>query len=445
MEPPSTAPPSSGWRRDDSPVIRVARRQVTVAAIDPARLPGLRRRIIWTLFAVSALGSTGYIAAITGGTLAAAEIAGSPASGGLPTAISTLGTAAAASLLSFLMLRVGRRPALLLGILGGTLGGAIALGGVLVASLPLLLVGSALAGFANGAGQLGRYVAADLVPPERRAQTIGTVVWGATIGAVGGPNLIAPAGVVAESFGLPSLAGTYLLTLGFIGLAALIAFVFLRPEPYQQADPSALAPHPEGTAPVSLATILRTPTVLVALVTLTAGQVVMILIMTMTPLHLTDHGHGLETVGFVLSAHTFGMFALSPISGRLTDRFGGPRIIAVGLVTLAMAGLLAAGAPADGGPLLTLALFLLGYGWNLGFVAASSMLTAGLTLGERTRIQGVGDGMTWTSAAIASLSSGFIVAGASYAALGLLGVGLLIPPALVLLAHRRAVFMGRPA
>ncbi|MGQ0609333.1 MAG: MFS transporter [Chloroflexota bacterium] len=418
---------------------------MTHAAIDPARLPGLRRRIVWTLFAVSALGSTGYIAAITGGTLAAADIAGGASFGGLPTAASTLGTAAAASLLSFLMLRVGRRSGLLIGILGGTIGGAVALAGVLTVSLPLLLVGSALAGMANGAGQLGRYVAADLVPPERRARTIGTVVWGATIGAVSGPNLVAPAGAAAELFGLPALAGTYLLTLGFIGLAALIAFTFLRPEPYRLADPSALAPHPEGTVPVSFAALMRTPTVLVALITLAAGQVVMVLIMTMTPLHLTDHGHGLETVGFVLSAHTFGMFALSPISGRLTDRFGSPRIIATGLATLILAALIAAVAPPDGGLLLTLALFLLGYGWNLGFVAGSSMLTSGLTLGERTRVQGVSDGVIWTTAAAASLSSGLIVAGASYTALGLLGVALLIPPAVLLLARRRAIAIARPA
>jgi len=418
---------------------------MTDPAIDPRRLPALRRRMVWTLFAVSALGSTGYIAAVTAGTLAAAEIAGSAAPGGLPTATSTLGTAAAASLLSLLMLRVGRRPGLLLGILVGTAGGAVALSGVLAVSMPLLLAGSALAGFANGAGQLGRYVAADLVPTDRRARTIGTVVWGSTIGAVAGPNLVAPAGAAAESFGLPPLAGTYLVTLGFIGLAWIIVFVFLRPEPYRLADASALAPHPEGTVPSSVATLMRRPSVVVALVTLAAGQVVMVLIMTMTPLHLTDHGHGLETVGLVLSAHTFGMFALSPISGRLTDRFGSPRIIAAGLVTLAVAALIAAGAPPDGGPWLTLALFLLGYGWNLGFVAGSSMLTGGLTLGERTRVQGVADGMIWTSAALASLSSGLIVAGASYTTLGLLGVGLLIPPAALLLARRRAITVGSAA
>lgn len=418
---------------------------MTAAAIDERQLAALRRRMIWTLFAVSALGSTGYIAAVTAGTLAAAEIAGSAGPGGLPTTTSTLGTAAAASVLSFLMLRVGRRPGMLIGILGGSLGGAVALAGVLTSSLPLLLVGSALAGFANGAGQLGRYVAADLVPADRRARTIATVVWGTTIGAVSGPNLVAPAGAVAESLGLPPLAGTYLLTLGFVSLAGLIAFIFLRPEPYELADASALVPHPEGTEPSSLAALMRRPTVLVALVTLAAGQVVMVLIMTMTPLHLIDHGHGLETVGFVLSAHTFGMFALSPITGRLTDRFGSGRVIAAGLMTLAVAALIAAGAPPEGGFFLTLALFLLGYGWNLGFVAGSSLLTRGLTLGERTRVQGAADGMIWTSAALASLSSGFIVAGASYTTLGLLGVALLIPPAALLLARRRAVVTGHPA
>ena len=411
--------------------------------IDEARLPGLRRRMVWTLFAVSALGTTGYIAAVTAGTLVAADMAGTASAGGLPTTTTTLGTAAAASLLSLLMVRFGRRPGMLVGIATGAIGGAVALLAILAGSIPFFLLGSALTGFANGAGQLGRYIAADLAVPERRAATIGTVVWGATIGAVAGPNLVAPAGAVATELGLPALAGAYLLTMGFLGLALLMAYVLLRPEPYRLAHPSAMRVHPEGTANASVAALLRQPSVLVALVTLVAGQVVMVLIMTMTPLHLTDHGHGLETVGLVLSAHTFGMFALSPISGRLTDRFGSPRVIGAGLTTLAVAALLAALAPPDGGFLLTLALFLLGYGWNLGFVAGSAMLTAGLVLAERTRVQGVADALIWTTAALASLSSGVVVAGASFTFLGLLGLALLVIPAALLVA--RGGRSGRPA
>lgn len=411
--------------------------------IDEAMLPALRRRMVWTLFAVSALSTTGYIAAVTAGSLVAAEIAGSASAGGLPTTTTTLGTAAAASLLSLLMVRFGRRPGMLVGIAGGALGGVLALAAVLAGSLPLLLVGSGMTGFANGAGQLGRYIAADLAVPERRAATIGTVVWGATVGAVAGPNLIAPAGVAATWLGLPALAGAYLMTVIFIGLSLLIAFVFLRPEPYRLADPSAMQSHPEGTANASVAALVRYPAVLVALVALVAGQVVMVLIMTMTPLHLTDHGHGLGTVGFVLSAHTFGMFALSPISGRLADRFGSPRVIAAGLLTLGVASVLAAVAPPDGGFLLTVALFLLGFGWNLGFVSGSAMLTAGLVRGERTRVQGVADGLIWTTAALASLSSGLVVAYASYTTLGLLGLALLTMPAALLVARGGRV--GRPA
>ncbi len=422
---------------DHAPAI--ARAAETARGLDPAALPALRRRMQWTLFAISALGSTGYIAAITVGTLVAAEIQGDATLGGVPTAAATLGTATAAGFLSGLMLRVGRRAGIIGGLLVGLVGAIGAVGAVLAGSILLLLVASALTGFANGVGNLGRYVAGDLVPPERRASAIGMVVWGATIGAVSGPNLVAPAGAVARSLGLPELAGAYLLTVGFIGLAALLAFALLRPEPYALADPSALVVRDAGTEAPSALALLRRPVVFVALVTLVAGQVVMVLIMTMTPIHLTDHGHGLPTVGLVLSAHTFGMFALSPISGRLTDRFGSPRIIFAGMATLAAAALMAALAPPDGGFLLTLALFLLGYGWNLGFVAGSAMLTRGLALGERTRVQGIADGMIWSSAAVASLSSGVVVAGASYTALGLVGAGLLIAPVVLLVLYGRSL------
>lgn len=417
----------------------VARAMATAAAIPAEDLPRLRRRMRWVLFAVAALGSTGYIAAVTVGTLVAAELSGGAALGGLPTMTTTIGTAVAASLIALVMLRAGRRLGLLLGLTVGVLGGAIVFVSVLTGSIPLLLLGSAFTGFANAAGNLGRYIAADMATPDRRGSALGLVVWGTTIGAVIGPNLTGPAADVALALGLPSLAGPYLLTVGFIGLAWIMAAVFLRPEPYALADPSALPGEMDlpDDAP-ALSSIVVRPSVAVALVTLVAAQVVMVLIMTMTPIHLTDHGHGLDTVGFVLSAHTFGMFGLSPITGRLADRFGGPPVIAAGLVGLAAAALLAALAPADGGFGLTFALFLLGYGWNLCFVTASSMLSHGLRLAERTRIQGIADTLTWGTAAFASLSSGLVVAAASYTVLGFVGVALtLIPAAFLAVQGRR--------
>jgi MFS family permease len=408
----------------------VARAAAHADDTPPDELARLRRRMRWVLFTVAALGSTGYIAAVTVGTLVAAEFSGGAALGGLPTTLTTIGTATAASLLALLMLRAGRRSGMLAGLATGALGGAVVLVAVLTESIPLLLLGSAFTGFANAAGNLGRYIAADMAPPAHRASAIGLVVWGTTVGAVIGPNLTAPAGAIAVSLGLPELAGAYGLTVIFIGLAWLLSVVALRPEPYTLADPSVLRPSAESIAarPAELSGLLARPSVAVALVSLVGAQVVMVLIMTMTPLHLIDHGHDLTTVGIVLSAHTFGMFGLSPITGRLTDRFGAPRIIASGFVGLAIAAALAAVAPADGGLLLTFALFLLGYGWNLCFVAASTLVSHGLALSERTRVQGVADTLTWGTAAFASLSSGLVVAAASYTVLGLVGLALTVIP-----------------
>ena len=175
---------------------------------------------------------------------------------------------------------------------------------------------------------------------------------------------------------------------------------------------------------------------MVALVTV---MVVMVLIMTMTPLHMTQHGHDIGAVGLVLSGHTFGMFGLSPISGRLTDRFGSVPVILAGLATSALAAILAAAAPPEGGVLLFVALFLLGYGWNLGYVAGSALLTQDLSLSERTKLQGITDGLIWSSAAVASIGSGVVLAYAGFAILGLMGAALVVVPVLLVIARRSAV------
>jgi MFS family permease len=133
------------------------------------------------------------------------------------------------------------------------------------------------------------------------------------------------------------------------------------------------------------------------------------------------------------------MFALAPISGRLTDRFGTGRVIVAGLIVLAGASLLAAIAPPSGGVVLFVALFLLGYGWNLGFVAGSTLLTQGVDVADRTRVQGLADSLIWSSAAVASLGSGVVLAFASFTALGLLGGALVVLPLWVVLSRRRTI------
>ena len=409
--------------------------------LPPVELARLRQRTLRSLVAGVALGSTGHIAAATVAAIVAQDIAGDTSWSGAPGATVVLGAAAGAVALSQLMVRSGRRAGLAAGYGVGVLGALVTTWAVVAVSFPMLLVGTFLIGFGNASNQLSRYVAADLYPADRRASALGTVVWGATIGAVIGPNLAAPASTLAAAFGLPDLAGAYLVPVVFVGVAALLTFFALRPDPYALADTSSVhdrVDRERGTA-LALTSVLRRPNVPVAIVALVTVMVVMVLIMTMTPLHMTEHGHDIAAVGLVLSGHTFGMYGLSPISGRLTDRFGSVPVILAGLATSAGAAILAAVAPPDGGVLLFVALFVLGYGWNLGYVAGSALLTRDLSLAERTRLQGLTDGLIWSSAAAASLGSGVIVAAAGYATLGLLGAALVVVPALLVVARRAAV------
>ena len=416
---------------------------MTAQALDLSvpELARLRRRTHWSLVAGVALGSTGHIAAATVSTIAAQQIAGSTTWSGVPGAAVVLGAALGAVVLSQVMVRTGRRTGLAAGYGIGVVGAFVSTYSVVASSLPLLLIGTFLIGFGNSSNQLSRYVAADLYPTARRASALGLVVWGATIGAVIGPNLAAPAATIARALGLPGLAGAYLVPVVFVGAAAILTVVSLRPDPYAIADGSSR--HDEGGVDRSTASSLRSvlgrANVPVAIVALVTVQVVMVLIMTMTPLHMTDHGHDLAAVGVVISGHTLGMFALSPLSGRLTDRFGTVPVILAGMAVTAFAAVLAAVAPPDGGVILVLALFLLGYGWNLGYVAGSALLTEGLSLAERTRLQGLTDGLIWSSAAAASLGSGVVVAAASFATLGLLGAAMVVVPTVLVVSRRTAV------
>jgi MFS family permease len=395
-----------------------------------------RRRLQASLVLGVGLGSTGYIAAITIATIVAKELSGGSSFAGLPGATIVLGSAAASQLLSRFMVLYGRRAGLVLGYGIGAAGALVAGVAVVLASFPLFIAATAAMGCANAANQLSRYTAADMYPESGRASAIGVVVWGSTLGSIVGPNLITLSGNIAEGFNLPRLAGVYGVPILFVTAAALLTLVTLRPAPESLAPQRARV---AGRVSASLGEMLARPRIFAAVIALIAGQVVMVLVMTMTPLHMADHGHGLAAVGLVISGHTFGMFAFSPISGWLAGRFGTPIIIAAGLALSAFSSVLAAVAPPDGGAILFIALFLLGVGWNLSFVAGSALLTEGLDGAERTTLQGATDAMIWSSAAAAALGSGIVVAAASYTALGLLGAALILFPVLAMVRGRSAL------
>jgi MFS family permease len=390
-----------------------------------------------------AIGSTAYIALFTAQTIAAREITGSAELAGLPSSLGTLGTAFALGVLTAIMARAGRRRGLVVGYGVAVAGAAASVFAISLASFPLLAAGGVAVGFGNAALQLTRYAAADLVDPARRARALSIVVWASTVGAVLGPNLVDPAGRVARALGRPPLEGGLAVTaLAFAAVVVIAARTAPRRTPHDIATPIAGAgafARLGGPVTGGRLSSLRAPRVRVALLGLLAGQIVMNLIMTMTPVHVHEMGEPLSTVGFVISAHTLGMFALAPLSARVIDRFGQVPVILAGFVVLAVAAVLAAIAMQTQLPVLVLGLFLLGYGWNLSFVAGSSLLALGSSVDERIRLQGLADVLVWTATAAAGASSGLILEAIGYQGLATVGGILLVLPAAAVLVLRRGL------
>jgi MFS family permease len=392
------------------------------------------------LFAGSGLARIGYIVAITVAPLVAEDLLDSASLAGLPSATATVGIALGTAPIAALMARRGRRDGIVTGLVIGIAGVLIAAAAIGLESFPLFVIGLFVFGFGAAGDRLARYAAADISPPERRSFAIAIVVWAGTIGAVVGPVLLEPVEQVAEAMGLQGLAGPPLLAaVVFSGAAALI-LIGLRPDPLSFAR-EATAP-PKSRWPM-IKPLLRTPAVRYVVAALVIGQVVMVLIMTMTPVHIRRAGEGLGIVGLVIGAHTFGMFAVSPLTGFLADRLGRLPVMVTGQAVLIVSAFMAATAGGDDRGMLVASLFLLGFGWNLGFVAGSAYLTEGAPVAVRVPLQGLADTIVWTSSAAASLTSGFLLEAAGYPTLSLVGAALVSAPIALLIRYGRA--LGRPA
>jgi MFS family permease len=390
-----------------------------------------------THFVTVSLTSIAYIAIFTVAALLAPEQAGWAGASGLPAAFAVGGTALGVSLLAGVNARRGRVAGIRLGLGIATAGAVVCLISALTVSLPLLLIGATGFGFGNAAMQITRYAAADLVGSGQRAGAIATIVWASTVGAVIGPNLVGPAGALGTSLGIPPLTAATAATAAFMFLALAVAMFGPR-LPDRPAQAVAVT-DPRPSYGARLRELLARPASRAGLITMLAGQLVMTLIMTMTPYHLHTAGHRLETVGFVLSAHTLGMFAVSPISGWLSDRFGERVMAAACFTTLAVAGALAAISPVGGGAALAVPLFLLGVGWNFGFVAGSAMLAGHGHGAEQVHRQGIADTLVWIAAGLASASSGVVVAAFDYATLAVVGTAAAVLLATVVVRDLRAM------
>jgi MFS family permease len=405
--------------------------------------PPEQRRTLAVLLFAQILSGAGLAAGITVGALLAEEMLGSTRFSGLPTVCFTIGSAAAAVVVGRISQRSGRRAGLSVGYLVGALGslGAVIAGGI--GNIVLLFASMLLYGAGVATNLQARYAGADLAAPTRRGRAVSIVLVATAVGAIVGPNLVSLTGTLASELGLPPLAGPFLLAAAAYASAGLVLWLMLRPDPLLLARSIAAAQSSRTEEAMSGSSAATAPPAAAeseprrwswplasGAGILIITQLVMVAIMTMTPIHIEHEGHGVEITGIVIAAHVAGMFLPSPFSGWLVDRFGYlPIAIAAGLTLLA-AGLLAAWAPADSVGTLLLALVLLGLGWNLGLVSGTTLVTDAAPLATRARTQGVVDLGVALAGAGGGLTSGLIFAATGYTTLTIVGglLALLVIP-----------------
>ena len=395
-------------------------------------LAKIQAKTVRTLAIGQALGGFGFGSTLSVGAIMATELSGSAAFSGAAATLSTLGSAFVAIPLANIAARRGRRYALATGA-GLAIFGAI--GMILAAtfrSFPIELGALFLLGAATAVGLQARFAAADIPTSRPKAKDISIVVWATTLGAVVGPNLIAPGESLGLVMGLPHLAGPFVLTIIAQSLSTAFFWFGLKP------DPLLLAQEISGAGPSSnkkkfreaLSVIRSKPIAAFAVVSIALSHMVMVSVMSMTPAHLSGEGHSLADVGFTISLHVAGMYAFSPVFGVISDKFGARPTILIGQLILLLS-LAVSGFGSNEFGLVVTGLFLLGLGWSAGTVAGSALLSQELTTDEKPVVQGFSDSLMSLSGAFGGAISGTIL---TIYGFGGLNAAALLPVILIVLA-----------
>ena len=355
----------------------------------------------------------GTVAVVT--LLAKDLLGGNDRLAGLGGAAFTLGAAVVSIPLAAFMRRRGRRPGLVLALLAGSVGAAIAATGGQLRWFWLFVAGMFVFGAGQSATLQSRYVAADLAPDHDRARAIGAIVWIGTLGAVFGPTLTPLEKRFGESLGLDTYVGPFLFAGVLFLIGGLTYSALLRPDPLVLIG--ATDPHAERTRPLrqvraSYGVIRSSPGAMLGIVAMAGSQAAMVGVMTMTTPHMKDHGHD-DLSAYVIAVHILGMYGLAPFVGRFVDRVGAVRAIQAGTVVLG-AGTIVAVVAGYVPAMIFAGLFLLGLGWNIGLIGGTTLLTASVPKHARVEAQGTGDLTLSLCGAAAAFGSGFVKQAAGF-------------------------------
>jgi|TARA_B110000305_G_scaffold224421_1_gene269942 MFS family permease len=374
------------------------------------QLIALQKRTVKVLSLGQALGGFGLGATLSVGALLAVELSGTTAWSGAAATLSTLGSAAIAIPLANLAFKRGRRVSLAFGAFLAILGAAMMILATYTQSFPVEIVALLFLGAGSAVSLQARFAAADIPTGKPKGRDLSLVVWATTLGAVIGPNLIAPGETLGLWLGMPHLAGPFLFTIAAQLSSTLVFWFGLRPDPLIVArDIAGLDPKQKNASLKDALEVVREfPLAGYAVLTIALSHMVMVSVMSMTPAHLNAEGHSLADVGFTISLHVAGMYSLAPVFGWLTDKFGAIRIVITGqfisLSSLAVSGFWQSEFYA-----VVLGLFLLGVGWSASTVAASALLSETLATGQRSKVQGFSDSLMNLSGAFGGAISGIIL------------------------------------
>ena len=429
----------------------------------------VQRRTVALLSVAQVFAGIGTGATVSIGSILAVELSGSTAWAGSVATVMTLGAALAALPLASLADRRGRRIGQVTGLSAAMLGTMLIILSVVSGVFVLLVLGAAGIGIGTAASLQARFAAVDLADADHRGRALSTVVWAVTVGAVAGPNLIQPGAVVGQALGLPPVAGPFVISAAGLLMATVLLFAGLRPDPLLLArelasrrgsEPGgseavrAAGPgnRPGGSLVRGMRAIRQSRAAWLALAAVVGAHAVMVGVMSMTPLHLQElvagPGHAshaatgdvLVIIGFTISLHIAGMFALAPVMGWLTDKAGRTETIMIGFTTL-IAAVAVAGFGQSSTVAVAVGLVLLGVGWSASTISGSTLLAESVGQESRVVVQGVSDMLMGVAGAVGGATSGLVLSGAGYLGLNMVGAvvgaAVLAAAAVTLVAGRR--------
>jgi MFS family permease len=371
-------------------------------------LATVQRRTLRTLMGGIIPGGAAMSSAYSSAAILGEELTGNELLGGIAASGLTMGAAFTAIPLARVMTERGRRPGIAGGYAIAGIGALVCLTAAQVGWYPLLVLGMLGIGLGYASNMAARFAAADLA--DEPGSAIGMLIWASTFGSVLGPLLgFGPIRTLATSIGLDELAGPYLLSSTLFVVAALTVHFFLRPDPLVVSGGLGRS---ESRVPLRsyIGPLVESRDGRLAVGSMMVGHIVMVGIMTMLPLHMRAGGHELQVIGSMISLHIIGMYAFSPIVGKLVDRLGPQRMIVVGSLLLTVGSVVAARNEAHQSLGAFVGMFLIGIGWSCGLVASSALLVRTFDGPNRVGIQGLADMCMTAGGASAGITAGLVLA-----------------------------------